>query len=381
MKESVENLIWKVIHKLSLNVTYKSKTDSNQPWAFISYIPESCYRNNITYLNRHQNRREMKQIVDVFKELGYNVYVQHHSDLKLPTSIKPAIIFGLEPCFEEACEKWPDALKIYYATGAYWRHQNDMIKKRTDAFNSKYGTAYPYQRLVTETSRCENADYIFQIGTKFTIDTYPEHLRNKLRIIRQSNTLLSLQPREKDFSNKTDFLWLGSSGTILKGLDLTIEYFKLHPELSLHVVGSVDDEFKRILQTEGNENIHFYGFVNTSSELFQDIVSKCNFLIYPSCTEGGCPGAVINSMYYGVIPVVTPWAAIDDINKLGFLLDDMTVESIDKAVTWANNTPPRIVRERSHACRQYILDNYSLSIFKNDMLIALKKIIINNAND
>lgn len=375
MQKIIEKYIWKCIRKLGVNVSYKSVKSKKDPWVFISYIPEACYRQDPEFLNGHQNRREMKTIVDVFRHLGYNVFVQDYANVNLPSSFSPDIIFGIEPCFEVACRKWPSAQKIYYATGAYWKHQNDMITMRTDCFNKLYGACYPYQRLASESDKCEVADYIFQIGTKFTIDTYPESLRKKIRIIRQSNTLIGVNPKNKDYSRKKDFLWLGSYGTILKGLDLAVSCFKLHPELNLHVVGNADEDFKRIMETDKCENIHFYGFVNTSSSKFKDLASKCNFLVYPSCTEGGCPGAVINSMCYGIIPIVTPWAATDDIESLGYLLKNLSVEAIEEALNWAKHLQTNQMERISKACRQYVLDNYSLSVFRNDMVNALENII------
>lgn len=374
MNTRIENFLWRFIHKFNLSVTYKSKIGKKSPWVFIPYIPEACYRRDQAYLNGHQNRREMKQIVSLFNDFGFNVFVQNYTDTSLKLSTPPSIIFGLEPGFEAACKKWPNAIKIYYATGAYWKFQNGMTKKRTDEFNAKFGANYPYQRLVSETNRCEIADYIFQIGTKFTIETYPKHLQSKILIIRQSNTLVNPPAINKDFSNKKDFLWLGSSGTILKGLDLTIEYFKVHPNLQLHVVGHVDESFKKILETSACSNIHFYGFLNTSSELFIEIASKCNFLIYPSCSEG-CPGAVINSMLYGIIPIVTKWAAIDNINSLGFMLKDFTIDAIDDAVNWTSDLTSKQIELFSQTCKQYVLRNYSLTQFRNDMDKALKSII------
>ena len=50
------------------------------------------------------------------------------------------IIFGLDPNFVTMSQKNPQALKIYYATGAYWKHQYSIVKNRIDSFNKKHGT-------------------------------------------------------------------------------------------------------------------------------------------------------------------------------------------------------------------------------------------------
>ena len=181
----------------------------------------------------------------------------------------------------------------------------------------------------------------------------------------------------RDYSNRKDYLWLGSSSTILKGLDLTIEYFKRHPEKELHVVGTADDEFKRILVVSESPNIHFYGFMNTSSAEFIAIAMKCNFMIYPSCTEGGCPGSVINSMCYGLIPLVTPWAAFDDIDTIGYLVKKLDVESVEEAVGWTDRLTSDMVQALSKKCIDYARSNYNLQKFEYDMFENIKKITDN----
>lgn len=376
MLNSIDNFLWRCLHKLKVNVYYRSMVSSKAPWVYISYIPEPIYRRyNTPYMNRHQSRREMIVMVKVFKHLGYNVYVNNYSNEKKLPAITPSIIFGLEPSFEAACKKWPKALKIYYATGAYFEHQNKMIYRRTNEFNKKYHTDYPFQRLVSESKRCEMADFIFQIGSKFTVGTYPVSLQKRIKLIRQSNTLINLPTLKKNYSNKIDYLWLGSSGTILKGLDLTIAYFQKHPEKTLHVVGGVDEKFKQILSVTQCSNIKFYGFLNTSSNQFVSLATKCNFLVYPSCTEGGCPGAVINSMLYGIIPIVSPWAAFDDIEQIGYLLKELNETSIDEAIKWTDRLSSDEIFTLSEKSKKYANENYNLHVFENDIYESLKSII------
>ena len=80
-------------------------------------------------------------------------------------------------------------------------------------------------------------------------------------------------------------------------------------------------------------------------------------------------------MCYGIIPIVTPWAATDDIESLGYLLKNLSVEAIEEALNWAKHLQTNQMERISKACRQYVLDNYSLSVFRNDMVNALENII------
>lgn len=291
----------------------------------------------------------------------------------------PTVIFGLEPAFEAACIKWPNAIKIYYATGASFMHQNHMIRKRTDEFNLKYSPhpPYPYQRLTTESQRYVLADYIFQIGSEYTVETYPENIRSKIILIRQSNTICEKRsniPLDLSMKNRNTFLSLVSSGPILKGVDLLIEYFKSHKDYVLHLCGPIDNTF---LEDIGGlpQNIIFHGFVNTSSEEFKKIASESMFMIYPSCTEGGMPGSVINAMNYGCIPIVTKWASAGAKGKLGFYIHDLTVSSISEAVDRAERLSENELKSMSKRGREYVLNNFNLEVFESDFKNALTKTI------
>lgn len=57
--------------------TFVSEISKKSPWVYISYISVSFYRrDDKQYFNSHQNIRESIEIVRLFNEKGYNVYVQ-----------------------------------------------------------------------------------------------------------------------------------------------------------------------------------------------------------------------------------------------------------------------------------------------------------------
>lgn len=177
-------------------------------------------------MRTHQNKREALIIGKIFYSLGYNVKVARCNAPKECDDRHYDIIFGLDPNFVTMSQKNPQALKIYYATGAYWKHQYSIVKNRIDSFNKKHGTHLPYSRSVDAHNSCEIADIIFQIGSSFTIQTYPPELQNKIKIINQSSNFsqeCNLQHKLQSVSIK-DFLWFGSSGSILKGLDLVLDF-------------------------------------------------------------------------------------------------------------------------------------------------------------
>lgn len=364
-----------LLYKLKITTKYISKVGKDHPWVYISYIPDVFYFSfDKAFMHAHQNRKEMIEIVNVFNELGYNVYCSHYIQAHLP-NINFKVIFGIEPGFVQACEKYPNAFKIYYATGAYGGHHNSMIRKRTKEFNMRHASKYPNQRLVPEKKFLTGVDKILQIGSKYTIETYPTDLRNKITTIHQSSTIqVKMNNQKKDYDNRQDYLWIGSSGEVLKGLDLFLDAL-CDKQYRLHVVGNVSQEFKEIYKNR--TNIRYYGFMDVNSSAFVEICEKCNFLIYPSCTEG-CPGAVINVMRLGVIPIVSQWAADDETEKYGYILKDLSIDAIHDAIEWSNSLSKDEIKKLSEGCMAYSHKMYNILQFKKEFKKYLENILLNN---
>lgn len=345
---------------------YVSRISRRAPWAYVSYIADVFYhRDDKEYLNSHQNKREALAIVDILNGLGYNVYVQNCSSSRsLPILKNVDLVFGLEPLFGRACSKYTPKTRLYYATGAYWRHQNNQIVKHTDMFNERYSCNIPYRRLVAEHYSCEIADCIVQIGGKNTIETYPEEIRNKVFPIHQSSIEYEF-PVNTSFSSGNEFLYMASSGNVLKGLDLVIEFFSTHPELIVNIVGPIEEDVMRVINSIITPNIKVYGWLSIDSMVFRKIVDKCNFFIYPSGSEG-CPGSVINVMRMGLIPIVSRWAAFDEIEDYGYMMDEWSVQAIDSAIEWSKLLSHDTVCEMKHRAVAFINDTYNINRFSSE---------------
>lgn len=358
----------KMFHYSFLQTThpkYIKRISNMAPWIYISYISEVYYaQNNHSYLNSHQNKREALAMAPILNNLGFNVYIQSiFSEKKLP-NITPKIVFGLEPLFEKACKKWPDAIKIYYATGAYYEHQNTQIIQETDAFNSKYHCNIEYNRLVTPHKSCEISDYILQIGSNYTISTYPPSLRSKIKLIHQSSIPITFTNTQ--YSIENEYFFIASGGNILKGIHLLIEYFSIHTSLTINILCPIEDAFFNAIHEKITPNIHFYGYLELNSPTMREIVSKSNFIIYTSGSEGGVPGAVINSMKMGLIPIVTQWSAFDEINDYGYLIHDWSIEGVDKGIKWSEQQSPETIKKLKKRCSQFANNKYNIDNFTSE---------------
>lgn len=346
----------------------------------ISYLTKPFrYLDDKNYLNGHQNRREVLLLDSVLNNLDFN---RRYVRFDCPTFFKRKydVVFGLEPNFIKAANKNPDSLKVYYATGAYWKHQNRMIETRTDKFNKEHNSNVKYSRLNQPHNAAEIADYIIQIGSQYTIKTYPEELRNKIIPIRQTChnfTFENFLNRKIEQFELTDFVWMGSNGTILKGLDLLIDYFLIHPELRLHIIGPIDPDVMDVYENiiKDKDNIKVYGFLDLDSNLIEEIALKCSYVIVPSASEGGCPGAVINMMKLGCIPVVSEYAAFDEIEKFGFLIKDFSLSAIEDTIKELRKITRKDAIEKVKNIFHFANNNFNQNVFVEDMKNAFELIL------
>jgi|WetSurMetagenome_2_1015567.scaffolds.fasta_scaffold01070_3 hypothetical protein len=353
-------------------------------WICVSYIIDPLSKKKgSNYFNSHQNRQEAVIIQEIFTRFRLSIiYCQFDHLIKFKRK-KFDIVFGLEPNFELISKLNPSAIKIYYATGAYYEHQNMMVKKRIDEFNKSHNTNFPYRRLVEKHESNEIADYIFQIGSKNTILTYPKHLRDKIIIINEtSHNYKNIDiERKLKSTSKSEFVWFGGGGNILKGLDLVIDYFFEHSNINLHIIGTIEPEFISFykIKISSSKNIFIHGFMNVESSKFRDIINICSFLIFPSASEG-LPGSVVNLQKLGIIPIVSVWAACDEIHRLGYQLKELDINSIHDAIKWTQTLEDSEIKDLIIKNHKYSLQMHNVERFQREFNDNFKSIISSASN-
>jgi glycosyltransferase involved in cell wall biosynthesis len=96
--------------------------------------------------------------------------------------------------------------------------------------------------------------------------------------------------KERGWNSNTHFLWFGGAGLVHKGLDLLLDYFYENPSLTLHICGPIESEplFAQAYKKElyETENIIMHGFVDIRGQVFEEIIKRCAFVVFPSCSEG-----------------------------------------------------------------------------------------------
>ena len=378
IKQQLLNLA-KFLYRISRR-NYKIDIPGSKYRMLVSYLSEPFYkRADAGYMNRHQNRGETLLMADILSSIGISC---EFGRLDKPfISLKGYnVVFGVEPNFIKACKDNPNAVKIYYATGAYYAHQNEVVKKRTDEFNDAKTASIPYVRLADEHNACELADYIVQIGSKYTISTYPPHLQTKIITIRQSCHDFKIDDfieRKVKLYRENEFIWMGSKGSILKGIDIVLDYFLANPNKTIHIVGPIDKEvfdyYMPRIKTSANIKIH--GYLDLDSDEMRNIALTSYGVIMPSSSEGGCPGSVINMMKLGCVPIVSKYAAFDEICDYGYVIEDFSVTGLEKAILEVENLGKEQKERKMRDNFDFANANFNKQIFAEDFKSAILRIL------
>lgn len=343
---------------------YRSMVSNHAPWVYVAYIPDVFYlKDNLEFLNSHQNKREAIVMVNVLNKLGYNVLVQGIDGNKKLPNLNVKIIFGHPPAIELAAEKYSDALVVQYATGCHYSHQNAQEKYITDLVNALYNTSFSYERWVQPYKSHIISDKILLIGCKYTIETFPDTVQQKITTIHQSsqdvNTL-----KEIKYSPQNHFFFMSSGGVLLRGVYFLVEYFKKHKEKTIHLLCPIEP-YLQFIKDDLPSNIILHGTLPLGSDEMLDIMRKCNFIIYPSGSDGTA-GSVINSMKNGLIPIVSRWAAFDEIDEYGYLMNGWDTISVEQGIKWSESLSPETIELKKRACADYATTTYNIEEYTQE---------------
>ncbi len=268
------------------------------------------------------------------------------------------------------------AVKIYFATGIYWRQFNRREAERFAALERRRGVRLPYDRWIqhSEEFACHDADGIVCLGNGHAAESYRQfpvcfNLNNGCYADDRYN------PSSKDFeSGRRRFLYFGSTGNVHKGLDLLVEAF-MQLDAELWCAGRLEPAFAEVYGQilAGHPNIHFVDWVELRSPLFYKLINLCNCTIFVSCAEGSS-GGVVECMNQGLIPIVSRDVTID-VDDFGIMLQNNSVEEIARTVREVSAKPAEWHREHSIKARQAALRDYSQQAFEKNLRAGIEHVI------
>ena len=295
-------------------------------------------------------------------ELGYEVDIVEWDDpVWQPERAYDLYVGHAGINFQHIAEALPaEATRIYFSTGIYWREANLREARRVYELAQRRGVLLNPDRPIRFSEEYANrsADGIICLGNQNAVRSYAGFpvvigIRNAVFPLERPPLLDERAP-----DRRKHFLFFSGSGNLHKGLDLLLEAFA-GTDLHLHVCQEIDAEFERAFHAELSEypNIHVHGYTAMRSEAFERIAAQCRWTISATACEGQ-PGAVLECMAYGLVPILPAEANID-LEDFGLPLPDVSTAGIRRVVAEAANMAPDECARRARRSAAAIRSDYT----------------------
>jgi glycosyltransferase involved in cell wall biosynthesis len=286
---------------------------------------------------KFSNRGIAQEMVRALNELGYVADIVNFDNTSwIPRRHYDLFIGHAGVNFTSIEERLaPTVKRVYFSTGTYWREANERLATRLHWLTLRRGVLLPANRAASPSEEAANkaADAIVCIGNDSVVKSYATLGKQTIAL---DNGVFPVAWRgweTKEFgAARRHFLFFAGPGNVLKGLDLLLEAF-VGTDLHLHVCQELEPEFREVYKREcGAPNVHVYGHIPMRSRLFQDLARQCGWVITATCTEGQ-PGAVLECMGHGLVPVVPDTANLDGEDGWAVRISQCDVETIREVVT------------------------------------------------
>jgi len=319
---------------------------------------------------------DVHDILRTLSRMGYRTDVIDYDDTTFVPSQQYDLFIGHNGNNFEHIEKQipPETLTVFYPMYAYWKFQNAEEEKRLAEIKERHGITLAAERTirVSDDYALAHADGVIVMSNERGMKTYPRE-ENIFRINNAGyGDEKCMDLSTKDFAAARDgFLFIAGSGNAHKRLDVILEAFAGMPDKELYLCTKLEDDFKAAFEKYlfHTPNIHYIGHIRLYTPEFYDLMRKCNYVVYGSCSEGS-PGAVIDVMFQGLIPLVSVGSHID-VAPHGFEIEPFTVEEVQRTVREVSSHDAAWAQERSIAVQNYAKDIFSIERYRE----TLKKYI------
>ncbi len=342
--------------------------------ALIAYVVNPFINNNPYF---HSNQSECTIIAKILNELNYNVDIINWDNSIFIPKKEYHIVIDNNNILERLNGYFKNTIKILHISATHWLYQNRAELERIQEIYEKKGVLIQATRLLQPSKSIEYCDFATCLGNSFTAETY-KFAKKTINFIPVSSTIYFPYSEEKNLQeSKKNFLWFGSKGFALKGLDIVLETFAELPNYNLTICAPTDTErefckayYKEMYETK---NIKTVGWIDVKSNEFKEILYTHGAVISLSFSEGG-GSSVITCMTSGLIPIVSKSNSVD-VFDFGFTVNTITKENLILTIKQFDKLPLKEMKLKRKKAYIYASEKHSITAFKNSFTEVLVQAI------
>jgi len=349
--------------------------------ALLSYLvepllPPPQFRDRTMF----SNRGIAQELPRALNELGFSVdVIDHRNTAFRPHEAYDLFIGHLPINFERIARALdPDTSIVYFATTLEWQESNRRQERRLAEVKQRRGCSLGSRFCLSHESAKELAEAVICLG-KRTSNSFVGY-SNVLLVENAAFPLNWSGWQTKDYrAARSSFLFFSGAGNVLKGLDLVLEAFA-GTTLEVYVCTALEPDFARAFKREltAFPNIHLENWIPARSPRFEELVSTCDWVIFPSCSEGH-PGSVIECMAHGLLPIVSDAANLE-LPRGGIEIERLDAEAVRSAALRASQTDPGEIESAAKCLVDEVRARYSPERFRAAFKDAIRRVADNGQN-
>lgn len=353
---------------------------SNSRKALLVYVVDPFTEEFSPELARsHANYQKSPAIVEILSEFGFSVDVTDWQNIHAPQADNYGLVIGQGRAFAQSCKHCQQEIpRIYLGWGLPAQVTQKAVRLRSQEISKKRRVNL-FQDHPSEQG-LKFATDIFYLGNSYTQKAYQSMSIGEVFQL-YNPVVQGVKPTldQKDFSNcRRHFMWMAAYGTARRCLDILLEVFSENPQFDLWICGGLEHEkvFFKAYKKEilSLQNIHYMGWLDVTSSEYDQVTAICGYMLYPSISDG-MPGSVVNSMFAGVVPIVTKESGMD-LRGLGIEISTLSHSAVLQIIRDAASIAPEKLAQESYAVHQFAASNHSQEAFNTSFRKALEKVLL-----
>jgi hypothetical protein len=316
-------------------------------------------------------------MVDILSELKFNIDVVDCFDTKLNISYnKYDLIFGFGHHFEQSFLSETKAKRIFLVTGVHLELHNRMcitaIKDAESSLGSKFFTDSHVLPTVNYYSHYFS-DSVLILADGFVKNDYEDRLGCAVHTLNNNALAVFRDIPPKHNFNRNNILIICGAFLLKKGLHLVIQFIKKHSEFNYTIIYSNSSvELQLIIDNLSRlSNVTIYCNIPMNSIEFRSAIMDNCIILSPSYADG-MPGAVVEPMIAGIVPIVSKYCGFPK-NDFFITLDNLDIDSIEKSIAYLLSLTDDQFIELSKKVKAYALQQYSVEYCKKQFMTLLDK--------